>query len=157
LTDAKTIIIAEAITISGNTAEGSSVLALFFKTDLSDKRVICQTGIIIGSVILIIGLLMLTASLSASGYENGMIFSVTGGVTMTLSVFAIRRIKSGAFENDKVVERKEWERYTAISIVFLVISITLIMLDISIPFAIGFPLAIVSTYVFWSYVLNKTK
>jgi hypothetical protein len=49
----------------------------------------------------------------------------------------------------------EWKRYLVASTLLAFVSIILILFNIEIQFALGFPLAITIIFLFWSYVLEN--
>lgn len=143
--------------ITGEHIEGPSFSRSLLRIDSSDIRVVCQTAIILGSSIVIIGLLMAINIASSFGLNTAVMLCFAGCALLLPGALALRKIGYRASQKMVNQNMNEWKRYLVSSPLLAFVSIILILFNVEIQFALGFPLAITTIFLFWSYVLENNN
>jgi len=127
-----------------------------FEIDASDLVVTSQAGIVLGVVLLIVGLLVLVSSQSASsfGLRAAAALVGTGALLTALGAAGVRRFKDRAPGVSVEASRAEWRRFFIAATVYAVASFVLLMLNVTVDLVVGLPLSILCMFLFWQFVLR---
>lgn len=110
-------------------------------------------------MLLIVGLLMLVlvGSLSSFGVVLPVALLAAGALMAALGVLYLRRTKHRVVALSPEESRLEWRRFFIAASVYVAISLAMIGFNIRFDLVVGFPLAILGTFIFWLFVLGKRR
>ena len=92
---------------------------------------------------------------SSFGFNIAVMLWFAGCALLIPGALALRKIGYRASQKMVNQNMNEWKRYLVASTLLAFVSIILILFNIEIQFALGFPLAITIIFLFWSYVLEN--
>jgi hypothetical protein len=120
-----------------------------------DTKVVCQAGLIMGALFLILGMIMMFfGSMPIPLFQNAaVLFVIVGGALTLISWYALEHTPATA--SAAIDEQRQWNRFWNATATVTGIYFFLFILGIRLDLSMELPLAILGIYLFWSYVYAK--